>query len=66
VKAYIFGHNNHGNYGMKAGIHYVTLKGMVNTETTSYAVIKVDDDNIDITGYGREQNRLLPISLPGN
>lgn len=66
VKAYINGHNHHGNYGMKAGIHYVTLKGMVDTETTSYAVIKVDDDNIDITGYGREQNRLLPISLPGN
>lgn len=42
----------------------MTLKGMVDTETTSYAVIKVDDDSIDITGYGREQNRSLPISLP--
>ena len=64
VKAYINGHNHHGNYGVKEGIHYVTLKGMVDTEKTSYAVIRVDDERIDITGYGREQDRSLPISRP--
>jgi predicted phosphodiesterase len=64
VKAYINGHNHHGNYGKKGGIHYVTLKGMVDTETNSYAVIRVDDERIDITGYGREENRSLPISRP--
>ena len=61
VKAYINGHNHRGNYGKKGGIHYVTLKGMVETETNSYAVIKVSDDTIDIVGYGREKSRSLPI-----
>ena len=61
VKAYINGHNHHGNYGLKEGIHYVTLKGMVDTETTSYAVIKLHADQIDIVGYGREVNRSLSI-----
>lgn len=64
VKAYINGHNHHGNYGKKGGVHYVTLKGMVDTETNSYAVIRVDDERIDITGYGREGNRSLPIFHP--
>lgn len=61
VKAYINGHNHHGNYGVKEGIHYVTLKGMVDTETTSYAVIKLHADTIDIVGYGREESRSLSI-----
>lgn len=56
VKAYISGHNHHGNYAIKEGIHYLTLKGMVDTEQTSYAVIRVDDKRIDVTGYGREES----------
>jgi len=62
VKAYINGHNHKGGYGIKQGIHYLTLKAMVDTEKTSYAVIRVDDDSINITGYGREENRRLLIS----
>jgi len=61
VKAYINGHNHNGNYGAKEGIHYLTLKGMVDTTTNSYAVVTVDDDSIDITGYGREEDRSLPL-----
>jgi manganese-dependent ADP-ribose/CDP-alcohol diphosphatase len=61
VKAYINGHNHHGNYCKKGGVHYVTLKGMVETETNSSAVIKVSDDTIDIVGYGRENIRSLQI-----
>jgi predicted phosphodiesterase len=59
VKAYINGHNHHGNYALKNGIHYVTLKGMVDTKKTSYAVIKVDENTIKVEGYGREENRTL-------
>ncbi len=61
MKAYINGHNHKGNYKIKSGIHYLTLKGMVDTEKTSYAVIKVDEVSIDVTGYGREENRKLII-----
>ena len=61
VKAYFNGHNHNGNYGVKDGIHYVTLKGMVDTTTNSFAVVTVADDRIDITGYGREEDRSLPV-----
>ncbi len=61
VKAYIDGHNHKGNYGMKEGIHYLTLKGMVDTDQTSYAVIEVGEDHLEVTGYGREENRVLEI-----
>jgi hypothetical protein len=33
--------NHHGNNGVKEGIHSVRLKGIVDTETISYAVIKL-------------------------
>ncbi|MGY8767720.1 MAG: metallophosphoesterase [Pirellulales bacterium] len=61
VKAYINGHNHHGNYAQKSGVHYLTMKGMVDTEETSYATIAVHDDRLIVTGYGREEDRVLEI-----
>lgn len=59
VKAYINGHNHAGNYAIKKGIHYLTLKGMVDTQQTSYAVIEVNQHHIQVTGYGREKDRIM-------
>jgi predicted MPP superfamily phosphohydrolase len=61
VKAYINGHNHSGNYAVKEGIHYLTLKGMVDTEQTSYAVFKVDSSRLTVEGFGREEDRILSI-----
>ncbi len=61
VKAYINGHNHAGNYGAHAGIHYVTMKGMVDTEETSYAVVHVTNDSMEIKGFGREQDKDLKL-----
>ena len=61
VKAYINGHNHEGNYGQKNGVHYLTLKGMVDTEENAYGVIKVNKEYLIIEGYGRELNRTLKL-----
>ena len=61
VKAYINGHNHHGNYGFKNGIHYLTFRGMVDTDETAYGVIKVFTDRLEIKGYGREGDKTLQI-----
>jgi len=61
VKAYINGHNHKGHYGVKHGIHFVTLKGMVDTEENSYAVVKVSEKSIEVKGFGRESDRKMMI-----
>ena len=61
VAAYVNGHNHAGNYGKRDGIHYLTLKGMVDTEQTSYAVIEIYADRLVVKGFGRETNRDLPL-----
>jgi predicted phosphodiesterase len=61
VKAYINGHNHKGKYGQKNGIHYLTLKGMVETEMNAYSIIRVHQGKLKVTGYGREPDRVLPI-----
>ncbi|MFJ8266656.1 metallophosphoesterase [Peribacillus asahii] len=62
VVAYFNGHNHAGNYGVKNGIHYVNLKGMVETaDTTSYSIVEVYKDRLEIDGFGREQDRVLKI-----
>ena len=61
VKAYINGHNHQGKYGQKDGIHYLTLKGMVETEDNAYSIISVHQDELKVKGYGREADRVLQI-----
>lgn len=62
VKAYINGHNHGGNYGVEKGVHYLTIKGMVDTNQSSYAVVQVYKDHLKIVGYGREDTRVLYFS----
>jgi manganese-dependent ADP-ribose/CDP-alcohol diphosphatase len=61
VKAWINGHNHDGNYGEKAGIHYVNLKGMLDTEQTAYAVIEFYEHRIQINGFGRQPSLSLKL-----
>jgi len=61
VAAYVNGHNHAGNYGESDGIHYLTLKGMVDTEQSSYSVIEVYADRLVVKGFGRETERELPL-----
>jgi predicted phosphodiesterase len=62
VKMYMNGHNHAGNYVFQHGIHFVNLKGMVETEEeNAYSVISFSDDKIEIEGFGREENRSLLV-----
>ena len=61
VKAYINGHNHKGKYGQKNGIHYLTLKGMVETETNAYSIIRVAEKQIHVEGFGRQDNQTLRL-----
>jgi predicted phosphodiesterase len=61
VRAYINGHNHAGAYELHGGVHYLTLKGMVDTEETSYAVLTVGPGVLEVQGFGREPDRVLVI-----
>lgn len=62
VKTWINGHNHAGNYAEQNGIHFVNLKGMVETEKeNAYSIVSFSDDRIEIKGFGREERRSLPI-----
>ena len=60
VIAWFSGHNHAGNYGNFNYIHCVTLKGMVETESTgSYSVVEVYGNKLWIKGSGRERSQIL-------
>lgn len=57
------GHNHAGNYGLRAGRHFVNLMGMVETATdTCYAVVDVHADRLVVTGFGTEPGRVLKLA----
>lgn len=62
VKIFFNGHNHAGAYQEENGVHYVTFKGMVDTENTSaFAKVKFDKDTIFVEGFDREVSRKLSI-----
>ena len=62
VKLFFNGHNHAGAYQLVDNIHYLTFKGMVDTENTSaFAKVKFDKDTVIIEGFFREPSRKLVI-----
>ena len=62
VIAWFNGHSHGGNYDVFDKIHFVTFKGMVESENeNSFALVKVFKDKLEIHGYGREKSRTLPF-----
>jgi predicted phosphodiesterase len=63
VIAVFQGHNHAGHYSYIEGIHYYTLKAMVEgsgENNNSYAIVEVQDNqNILVTGYRRAMSREL-------
>ncbi|MBA4322815.1 MAG: hypothetical protein C0408_08370 [Odoribacter sp.] len=60
IIAWFSGHNHAGNYGNFNMVHFITMKGMVETENTnSFALVEVYKNKIWIHGSGREKSQIL-------
>ncbi len=60
IIAWFSGHNHAGNYGNFNMIHFVTLKGMVESEMAgAYSLVEVYRNKIWIKGSGRERSQIL-------
>jgi 3',5'-cyclic AMP phosphodiesterase CpdA len=63
--AYLCGHDHRGGCAERNGVHFVNFRGMVDTaHQNAFAVLKVFDDHIEISGQGREPDRRLPVRPP--
>jgi predicted phosphodiesterase len=54
VLAAFHGHNHVGNYSLIEGIHYYTLKAVIEgsgEENNAYAIVEIYDDRVVVTGY---------------
>lgn len=61
VKLWLDGHNHDGNYGERAGIHYLNLKAMLDTTDTAYARLDFFPDRIEVHGTGRQPSMTLKL-----
>ncbi len=60
--AYFNGHHHVGRYHAHEGIHYLNVKGMVETaKDTAYAIVRAYPDRLEIHGFGTEPTRDLKI-----
>jgi hypothetical protein len=59
VRAYINGHNHKGNYKERNGVHYLTVKGMVENKEPTYGIISTFNDKMLMKAFGAETDRAL-------
>jgi 3',5'-cyclic AMP phosphodiesterase CpdA len=58
VVAWINGHNHAGAFGVRNGVPFLTMHGMVETrDTTAFATAQILADRIVLAGHGREPSR---------
>jgi predicted phosphodiesterase len=50
------GHTHRSNYCLNNGVHYVSLRGMVEMDENSFATAEIYNDSISIKGYGAEKD----------
>ena len=63
VVAWFNGHNHKGNYEVRNGVHYLTVRGIVETaDTSAFASVAVFPDRLEITGSEREPSRVLAFT----
>ncbi len=61
MKIWLNGHNHDGNYGEKNGIHYLNLKGMLDTTETAFATLALYEGRVEVKGVGRQSDMVLPL-----
>ena len=62
VKAWINGHNHAGNYAVNDGVHYITMKGMVDTiNENAFSILTLTNEEIIVEGFHRETDRKLNV-----
>ena len=59
VVAYINGHNHSGGYAYKNGIHFITINGMVEHMTSTYAILEIYEDSLALRGFGNQETMHL-------
>ncbi len=61
--AWFSGHNHSGNYINLNGVHFITMKGMVETEAdNNFATVEVYNNRLVIKGYGNEKSQIILLS----
>ena len=55
VVAHINGHRHKGAYAIEKGIHYISVCGMVDTDISSYAILEIYKDRMELKGYGNQE-----------
>jgi len=62
VAAFINGHNHFGAVGVRRGIPYLTIPGILESDTDAHGIIDIFQDAIRIRGYGRVQDMEFEIT----
>ena len=48
------GHLHEGSYGERNNVAHITLRGIVETETTAYAYVELGKDALRVEGIGEQ------------
>lgn len=61
IKVIFSGHHHEGAFGEYKNIPFVTIEGMVETETNAYGIVDIYSDKIILTGKGRSRSYLFNL-----
>lgn len=60
-RLYLAGHDHAGSYVEQGGVHFLTLRAMLDGEQNAWSTIRLGEREIRVDGNGREPDRTLTI-----
>ncbi|MGI6400897.1 MAG: metallophosphoesterase [Thermoguttaceae bacterium] len=54
VRGYMSGHLHEGSYGERNGVAHITLRGLIEAETTAYAYVELEENSLRVNGKGEQ------------
>lgn len=62
VDVVLTGHHHAGSFRTAGSLPCLTLSGMVETTTSSFAILDAGDEELRVRGFGKEPDRIIPLT----
>jgi len=56
VHAFLNGHNHFGSVGVRRGVPYITVPGLLDTSQDAHGIVEINGTTVSVAGYGRVQD----------
>ena len=61
VKFVLAGHQHDGGYRQIGNTHHLTIKGQIEADSSTYAIVEITDTTVTVSGFGKQESHVWEL-----